>query len=223
MAFIESRLRNDDSTVVRAPDLIRWGAAIAGGILGLGFFALLNTLWLAIALGSGDGWVSGNLGWFVGVTAAVALLLGGWIAGLLAGVRGMLAGLVNGITAWALLFLLSITAIIPGATSLTAALSGGLQAGSGTVGGPLGAPGGGFTLGSALWTSFWSLLIGLVLAAAGGILGGRMHRPVKTAANRPRTGDRDDTGPPPATVPAARRENGTGEPVEIRDTGASTR
>ena len=68
MAFIEGRLRNDDTTIVRAPDLIRWGAVIAGGIVGLGLFALLNTLWLAIASGSGDGWVSGNLAWFVGAT-----------------------------------------------------------------------------------------------------------------------------------------------------------
>lgn len=207
MAFLESRLRNDDTTVVRAPDLVRWGPVIAGGILGLGFFALVNTLWLAIASSPGNGWVSGNLPWFLGATAAVSLLLGGWIAGLLAGVRGVLAGLINGITAWALLFLLSITAVIPGAAGLTAALSGGLPAGTGTVGGPLGTPGGGFTLGSALWTSFWSLLVGLVLAAAGGILGGRMHRPVKTAANQPRSGDHD-SAPPPAAVPASRQEDG---------------
>lgn len=168
MAFAESRLRNDNTTVTRTPDLVRWGAVFAGVIIGLGFFALLTTLWFAFAFSTGDGWVGGNLGWFVGVTAAVSLLIAGWVAGALAGVRGTLAGLVNGVAAWGLLFILSVTAVLPGAASL---------AGVGMQGGP----GGPLTPASGMWTAFWSLLVGLVLAAVGGILGGRMHRPVLAA------------------------------------------
>lgn len=96
MAFAESRLRDDDNTVTRTPDLVRWGAVVAAAIIGLGFFAL-HTLWFAVAYSAGGGWVGGNLGWFVGATAAAALLVAGCVAGVLAGVRGTLAGLVNGI------------------------------------------------------------------------------------------------------------------------------
>jgi hypothetical protein len=188
MAFAESRLRHDDNTLTRTPDLVRWGPVIAGVVIGLGFFALLNTLWLAIAHSGGGGWVSGNLAWFVGITAAVSLLLAGLIAGMMAGVRGALAGLVNGICAWALLFILSLTAVLPGAVNLTTMLGGELQQEVAR-----------FTPDLALWTGFWSLLAGLVLAAAGGILGGRMRRPVLTGERR------SSEEPPTAPVPAPRQ------------------
>lgn len=194
MAFAASHVRYDDSTVTRAPDLVRWGPVIAGVVIGLGFFALLNSLWLALAFSIGDGWLGGNLAWLVGATAAAALLLAGLVAGALAGVRGMLAGLANGVTAWSLVFLLSLTAIIPGVLNLTSLLGTGLQQGSTTIGGAAGPAGGGFTVETALWTSFWSLLAGLVLAALGGILGGRMRRPVMLPGSERRDG-RD--GPPP--------------------------
>jgi hypothetical protein len=34
MAFAESRLRHDDTTVTRTPDLVRWGPVFAGVIIG---------------------------------------------------------------------------------------------------------------------------------------------------------------------------------------------
>jgi hypothetical protein len=191
MAFAESRLRHDDTTFTRAPDLVRWGPVFAGVIIGLGFFALLTSLWFAFAFSAGNGWVSGNLGWFVGVTAAVSLLIAGWVAGALAGVRGMLAGLVNGIAAWGMLFILAVTAVLPGAASL----AGGEMPQAGAAG-PL-------TPASGMWTAFWSLLAGLVLAAVGGILGGRMRRPVLVAGE-----------PEPARQPAASEDparNGTAQ------------
>jgi hypothetical protein len=170
-------LRHDDNIMTRTPDLVRWGPVFAGVIIGLGFLALLNSLWFAFAFSAGDGWVSGNLAWFVGVTAAVSLLIAGWVAGALAGVRGVLAGLVNGFSAWGLLFILSVTAVLPGAANVTGA---GLTQGADG----LGLAGTGLTAASAMWTSFWSLLVGLVLAAAGGVLGGRMHRPVSMGSER---------------------------------------
>jgi hypothetical protein len=184
MAFAESRLRHDDTTVTRTPDLVRWGPVFAGVIIGLGFFALLTSLWFAFAFSAGPGWVSGNMGWFVGVTAAVSLLIAGWVAGALAGVRGVLAGLVNGIAAWGMLFILSVTAVLPGAASLAG------------VGMPQDAPAGPLTPAFGMWTAFWSLLVGLVLAAVGGILGGRMRRPVLVAGE-----------PEPVRQPAAGEEH----------------
>jgi hypothetical protein len=137
-------------------------------------------LWLGFAYGAEGGWVSTNIAWFLGVTAAVSLFVAGWIAGALAGVRGMLAGLMNGIAAWALLFVLWVAVVLPGAAILTAALEPGMPQGADGVGAVAGT-GGRFTAESAMWTGFWSLLVGLVLAAVGGILGGRMRRPVVTA------------------------------------------
>jgi hypothetical protein len=194
MAFAESRLRYDDKTITRSPDLVRWGPVIAGVIIGLGFFALLNSLWFAIAYTAGGGWVGSNLAWFVGITAAASLLIAGWVAGALAGVRGILAGLVNGVTAWALLFVLSLT-VISGVVNVMGTRvqqEGSFDAGAG------------LTAESALWTGFWSLLVGLALAAAGGILGGRMRRPVVTAE------DQSAGQPQATTVPTAPRRPAEG-------------
>ncbi|MGY1634134.1 hypothetical protein ACI784_20715 [Geodermatophilus sp. SYSU D01186] len=189
----------------RITDLVRWGPVVAGVVIALGFFALMNVLWLALAHsvdgGDGNGWISGNLGWFMGVTAAVALMLAGFLAGFFAGPRGAAAGATNGLTAWGLLFVLSLTALVPGALNLTDQLGAGLQDGQATVGGPLGTAGGGFTVESALWVSFWSLLVGLVLAALGGLLGGRMRRPVVAAERAGR--DPEPVTVAPAAAPAA--------------------
>lgn len=214
MAFT-SHVRHDPGALTRAPDLVRWGPVIAGVAIGLGFFALVNTLWLAIAYSAGDGWVSGNLAWFVGVSAAVSLLLAGLIAGLLAGVRGMLAGMANGVTAWAVVFILSLTTVIPGAMSLTGVLGGGLAQGTATVGGGLSTVGGGFTVESALWTMFWSLLAGLALAAIGGVLGGRMRRPVELPEDRTRR-----AGTPPVVVAPADGAVHNGA-IDTRETGGT--
>lgn len=190
---VHASLADDTRDHGRVADLIRWGPVFAGVIIALGFFALMNALWLAIAYSSGDGWISGNLGWFIAPTAAVALMLAGLLAGLFAGPRGRAAGITNGVAAWGLLFVLSLTALVPGAANLTTQLGVGLRDGSATAGGALGTEGGGFTVESALWVSFWSLLIGLVLAAVGGLLGGRMRRPVVTAETESRADHRPVT------------------------------
>ncbi len=109
-------------------------------------------------------------------TAARAPDVVRWAA-VIAGVRGTLAGLANGSTAWGLLFLVSLTTFLPGAVNLTSKLDAGVRQGATTFGGYPGA-GGGFTVASTLWTGFWSLLVGLVLAVIGGVLRGRMRRPV---------------------------------------------
>jgi len=149
-------------------DLVRWGPVVAGVVVGLGAFALVDALWFAIAAGGGDGWVTGNLDWFVGGTAIGALLVAGFIAGFLSGVRGAGAGMANGVTTWGLLVVLSLIGGIPGALGLSGALDLGL------------------TARQALWTLFWSLLVGLGCAAGGGLLGGLLRRPVVTAATRSR-------------------------------------
>jgi tetrahydromethanopterin S-methyltransferase subunit B len=178
--------QQDNPTVTtHAPDVVRWAAVIAGVVIGLGIFAMLNALWWALEYSASDGWVSDNLAWLLGGSAAVSLLLAGLIAGAIAEVRGAWAGLLNGATAWGLLFLLSLTAIIPGAMNLTSKLRSGVEQGATTFGGYPGA-GGNFTVASTLWTTFWSLLVGLVLAMIGGILGGRLRRPIILAGQHVR-------------------------------------
>jgi hypothetical protein len=193
---------DDVRTPGRITDLVRWGPVVAGVVIALGFFALMNVLWLALAHSvggaDGNGWISGNLGWFIGVTAAVALMLAGFLAGFFAGPRGVAAGATNGLTAWGLLFVLSLTAIVPGALNLTDLLGAGLQDDQTTVGGPLGTAGGGFTVESALWVSFWSLLAGVVLAALGGLLGGKMRRPVVESKRSSRDTEPRTVAPAPA-------------------------
>jgi hypothetical protein len=44
----------------RITDLVRWGPVVAGVVIALGFFALMNSLWLALAYSfdGGGGWVT---------------------------------------------------------------------------------------------------------------------------------------------------------------------
>ncbi|MDN5860940.1 MAG: hypothetical protein L0H84_20235 [Pseudonocardia sp.] len=197
--------------MTRAPDLVRWGPVIAGVVIGLGFFALIDTLWLAIAASAGGAWVSGNLAWFVGITAAVSLLLAGLFAGLLAGVRGMLAGMANGVAAWAVVLILSLTVLAPGALRLTGTIGSGLQPGTASPGGGIDSVAGGLTADAALWATFWSLLAGLVLAAIGGFLGGKMRRPVERSEDSARNGEA------PATVATPHRFAGDGDREQGHD------
>ena len=58
MASTEIRPQHDPQTVTaRAPDVVRWTGVIAGVVIGLGVFALLNALWWAIEYSAGNGWV----------------------------------------------------------------------------------------------------------------------------------------------------------------------
>jgi hypothetical protein len=166
-----------------APNLVRWGAVFAGTVISLGFFALLSSLWLAIAYSDVDagGWVSGNLAWFLGATAVAALFLAGLLSGYLSGVRGAGSGLLNGLTAWGLLFVASVLTVVPGLTAITTRLGAGIGAGTNTIGGAVGPAGGGVTAESAVWTTFWSLLVGAIVAALGGIAGGAAKREAKIA------------------------------------------
>jgi hypothetical protein len=208
-------IMDDVRTPGRITDLVRWGPVVAGVVIALGFFALMNTLWLALAYSfGGGGWVSGNLGWFVGVTAATALMLAGFLAGLLSGPRGAGAGVLNGLTAWGLLFILSLTALVPGAVNLTTQLGVGLQQGQTTIGESLGTAGGGLTVESALWAAFWSLLAGVVLAAVGGLLGGKMRRPVVAAERDSRNSEQAVTAAPVRPTTMTDNHVVDGEPVD---------
>ncbi len=219
---------DDVRTTGRIADLIRWGPVIAGVVVALGLFAMVNALWLALAYSvdgaAGNGWISDNLGWFVGATAAVALMLAGFLAGWLSGPRGMAAGMVNGISAWGLLVVLSLTAVVPGALNLTGQLGAGLQGGETALGEAFGTAGGGFTVETALWVSFWSLLAGVVLAAIGGLLGGKLRRPVVEAPSTGRASPGEASVRPTPTVTMTENHVVDRDPIDRSDdVSASTR
>jgi hypothetical protein len=148
-----------------APSLIRWGAVIAGVILGMSLLLLLAALWVAIGFGTGAEAVAENLEWFMAGSAIVAMLAGGYLAGWLSGVPGTAPGFFNGLTVWGAILIGSIAVGAPGVLGTVnidpATLTGqevGMQ-------------------GEALWAPFVALLIGALAAGLGGVLGGATTRP----------------------------------------------
>ncbi len=221
------RIIGSDSQAQVAPNLVRWGAVFAGTVIALGFFALVNALWLATAYSDADGsgWITGNLAWFLGATAVVSLFLAGLLAGFLSGVRGAKSGLLNGLTAWGLLFVASVLTVVPGLTAITSSLGTGIAAGTNTIGGAVGPAGGAVSAESAVWTTFWSLLIGAVVAGLGGIAGGAAKREVQLADTDTR-GHQDHATPlaPASSVTVerpARPADRSGRPVTTARAGDS--
>jgi hypothetical protein len=165
-----------------SPNLVRWGAVFAGTVISLALFALVSTLWLALSYGDGNGWIADNLAWLRAGTAIGALLLAGLLSGYLSGVRGAGAGLLNGMTAWGLLFVASALTVVPGIAALT---MGPPATGTGQGGGPaeIAQTAATLTPEDAAWGAFWALLIGVVVAAGGGVRGGAAKRSARSTDN----------------------------------------
>jgi len=164
---------------IRRPTLVRWGAVLSGGAIGLALLTLLSALWFALAFGSEVDQVRDNLEWYLGISAVVSLFAGGYLSGYLAGVRGWGPGTLNGLTLWGALLIITLSVGVP---SLLNIFNLGRIA-SAAQGGAI-APG----VDSAMWATFWSLLGAMVAAALGGALGGLSARPAEMF----RTGDEED-------------------------------
>jgi hypothetical protein len=172
----DQRTRTRDLAAVPAagspsPQRIRWGAVFAGVVLGTALLALLSTLWFALAFNSNVDTIRVNLEWYVGVTAVVALFIGGLLAGWLSGVRGAGSGLFNGITMWGLILIVALAIGIPAVFNVfnlgrvTA-----IAEGNGTT---LTSSG----VAAALWASFWTILGGFLASGLGGMIGGAITMP----------------------------------------------
>jgi hypothetical protein len=141
----------------------------AGVVLGMALLALLTTLWFALAFNSNVDTIRLNLEWYVGVTAVVALFIGGLLAGWLSGVRGAGAGLFNGITMWGLILIVALAIGIPAVFNVfnlgrvTAIADGTTLSSSG--------------VNTALWASFWTILGGFIASGLGGLIGGAITMP----------------------------------------------
>lgn len=147
------------------PALIRWGAVVGGGVIGLSVLVLLWTLWLALAVSTGVQVVEANLDWLLAGSTVVALLVGGLLAGWLSGVPGFAPGLFNGITVWAVVVFVALSVVTPGVLQTIGVPP------TGEAIGELAAQGDG------LWAGFVALLIGAFAAGLGGGLGGVLTRP----------------------------------------------
>ena len=154
-----------------SPQRIRWGAVFAGVVLAMALLALFATLWFALAFNSNVDAIRMNLEWYVGVTAVVALFIGGLLAGWLSGVRGAGSGMFNGITMWGLILIVALAIGIPAVFNV-------FNLGRVTAI----ANGDGTTLTSsgvdtALWASFWTILGGFLASGLGGLIGGAVTMP----------------------------------------------
>ncbi len=152
-----------------SPQRIRWGAVFAGVVLAMALLALLTTLWFALAFNSNVDTIRVNLEWYVGITAVVALFIGGLLAGWLSGVRGAGSGLFNGITMWGLILIVALAIGIPAVFNVfnlgrvTAIAEGTTLTSSGVD--------------TALWASFWTILGGFIASGLGGLIGGAVTMP----------------------------------------------
>ncbi|NDL60421.1 TIGR04086 family membrane protein [Phytoactinopolyspora mesophila] len=191
---------------VTGTTFIRWGAVIAGAVIGFALMVLLSALWVAWGQGAGVNAIADNLHWFAFASAVAALFIAGLIAGGLSGIPGAGTGLLHGVTVWGSLLVVVTVFPLPQALQLFETFTTPLpELGAGT-----------------LWATFWSLLIGLVAAALGGIVGGGIARAAEPAAHRPGTAysTRDHTAPdyagPEEAAPTEGR-TGPDAPRERRD------
>jgi hypothetical protein len=169
--------------VVMPVDRVRWAAVLTGLVVALVAVALLSVLGLAIGLTtSTPGDIAGTLGLGRGVwtaiSALIALVAGGWAAARTAAVPGRANGALNGAMVWVAAALL-VFALLGSGLATLAAVAGNVV----TAGIQLTAPFTGqaaangpdiLSAGSiAAWGMLLALLLGLVAATLGGLLGAR--------------------------------------------------
>lgn len=150
-------------------DWVRWGPIWSG------FFTIVSVLAIVGSLGAGIAfsvWHSSPnnafaYGWSI-MTGIIAYFLGGWVAARAAGVGGSGAAVLNAGLTWALSLIAILVVTLYGAGSafgllgsnLSTLLRGGASPASGS-------------LAATAWVTFASLVIGLILAMIGGLVGAR--------------------------------------------------
>lgn len=149
-----------ERALVSGRSWVSWGAVFSGALIGIAVMTLLGLFWYAIAA-AGPNVVSDNITWFLGVSAIVATFLAGLFAGWFVSGRGRVIGVVHGLTEWGLLTF-AVVVLGPGVAALIRLMVGARALANGS---------------SWLWASFWSVLIGLVAAVVGGVIGGSIMFP----------------------------------------------
>ena len=177
--------------VVMPVDRVRWAAVLTGLVVALVTVALLSVLGLAIGfttISPGD--IAGTLGAGTGVWSAIsiliALVVGGWAAARTAAVPGRANGALNGAMVWVATTLL-VFALLGSGIATLAAVAGnivttGMQLAALLTGqAAANAPELFYAGSSAAWGTLLLLLLGLVAATLGGLLGARSVRDLRSS------------------------------------------
>jgi hypothetical protein len=171
------------TNVVTARDRVQWGPILAGAVSGLIIMLILTVLGLAIGasafepdtdLSDWDTWA----GVWGGLSAVIAFLVGGWVAARTAAVSGAFAGLMNGLMAGATILLVLAVLTATGLTNLIGFLGGNLATiADYTVDVAQGetaaaeAQAAFDNVRDAAWGTLVTLVLALVAAGLGGVLG----------------------------------------------------
>ena len=169
--------------VVMPVDHVRWAAVLAGLVVALMTVALLSVLGLAIDFttitpGNAAGPLVPGTGVWSAISVLIALAVGGWTAARTGAVPGRANGALNGAMVSVATTLLAFTLLTSGVAPLTAVADSIV-----TTGAQLAAPltdqvaantPNTFSAGSiAAWGILLAMLLGLVAATLGGLLGAR--------------------------------------------------
>ena len=171
-----------DENVIPVRNRVQWGPIIAGSLISLGILVLMAVLGVAIGSSAFEpgtdltDWGTGA-GIYGGISALVAMFVGGWVAAKSAAVGGSYAGLMNGLLAGMTTIVALIVMTAFGVDNILGFLGGNLgniTNYASEVTGEAGAT----TQASAFdsiedgaWGTLIALLLGLGAAALGGILG----------------------------------------------------
>jgi hypothetical protein len=168
------------STADRGVAPLSWSDWVRWGPIWSGFFTIVSTLAILGALGAGIAltvWGSSPnrafvYGWAI-LTGIIAYFLGGWITARSAGVGGAGAAMLNAGLAWALSLVAILALVIFGVGNAFGFIGSNLSL-------LLRSPAAGVTpaqvsgtVAQTAWVTFASLVIGLILAMIGGVVGAR--------------------------------------------------
>lgn len=164
-----------DAGIAAQPrDQVRWGPVWAGVIVTMATLIILSVLGVAIgatAFEAGDpGMEVGGFIWG-GIATLIAFFLGGFAAGRSAAVGGPMSGAFNGAMVWALALVLAILL-----TTFGAGAAVGLLGAFGITGEEAAGMFGGLEE-AELWWTFGAMIVGLVVAAVGGLVGSPRTNP----------------------------------------------
>jgi hypothetical protein len=165
--------------VVVARDRVQWGPIVAGSLTALAVLILLAVFGVAIGASAFEpgtdisDWGSGA-GIYGGISALVALFLGGWVAARSAAVEGPFAGLMNGLLAGITSIVAVVTAVAFGIDNIFGFLGSNLGdiTNFAAVLSPNADPAAQQSAFDTIDDAAWGTLIVLILALAAAALGG---------------------------------------------------
>ena len=171
-----------DANVIPVRNRVQWGPIIAGSLISLGILVVMAVLGIAIGASAFEpgtdltDWGTGA-GIYGGISALVAMFVGGWVAAKSAAVGGEYAGIMNGLLAGMTTIVTLIVLAALGVDNVLGFLGGNLgnitnYAGEVTSDASAATQASAFDqIADGAWGTLIALLLGLGAAAVGGMLG----------------------------------------------------